>query len=70
MQRQAVESTNIKSVGYDPEDEVLEVEFHSGGVYHYVGVPAEVYEGLLNARSKGRYFGDFIRLRYPYEKVR
>ncbi|MGI5938045.1 KTSC domain-containing protein, partial [Methanoculleus thermophilus] len=57
MQRQAVESTNIKSVGYDPEDEVLEVEFHSGGVYHYVGVPAEVYEGLLNARSKGRYFG-------------
>jgi len=25
---------------------------------------------LLAARSKGRYFGDFIRLRYPYEKVR
>ncbi len=70
MQRQAVESTNIKSVGYDPEDEILEVEFHSGGVYHYVGVPAAVYEGFLGARSKGRYFGDFIRLRYPYEKVR
>jgi HAMP domain-containing protein len=70
MQRQTVESTNIKSVGYDPEDEVLEVEFHSGGVYHYVGVPPDVYEGMLAARSKGRYFGDFIRLRYPYEKVR
>ena len=70
MQRQAVESTNIKSVGYDPEDEILEVEFHSGGVYHYVGVPPAVYEGLLAARSTGRYFGDFIRLRYPYEKVR
>ncbi|HNQ34101.1 MAG TPA: KTSC domain-containing protein [Methanoculleus sp.] len=70
MQRQAVESTNIKSVGYNEEDEILEVEFHSGGVYNYVGVPPEVYEGLLAARSKGRYFGDFIRLRYPYEKVR
>ncbi|MDV2481091.1 KTSC domain-containing protein [Methanoculleus sp. Wushi-C6] len=70
MQRQAVASTNIRSVGYDEEDEILEVEFHSGGVYHYVGVPASVYEGLLTARSKGRYFGDFIRLRYPYEKVR
>jgi len=60
MQRQAVESTNIKSAGYDPEDEVLEIEFHSGGVYHYVGVPVAVYEGMLAARSKGRYFGDFI----------
>ena len=70
MQRQAVESTNIKSIGYDPEDEVLEVEFHSGGGYHYVGVPAAGYEGMLAARSKGRYFGDFIRLRYPYEKIR
>lgn len=66
MQRQAVESTNIKSVGYDPEDEVLEIEFHSGGVYQYLGVPPAVYEGMLAAR----YFGEFVRLRYPYEKVR
>lgn len=70
MQRQTVESTNIKSVGYDEKDEILEVEFRSGGIYHYVGVPPLVYEGMLAARSKSRYFGDLIRLRYPYEKVR
>lgn len=70
MQRQSIESTSIRSVGYDPEEGVLEVKVQSGGVYQYIRVPRTVYEGLLAARSKGRYFGDFIRLRYPYEKVR
>ncbi len=70
MQRQGIESTSIRSVGYDPGEEVLEVEFQSGGVYQYIGVPQAAYEGLLAARSKGRYFGDFIRLQYPYEKIR
>ena len=70
MQRQIVESTSIKSVGYDPEEEVLEVEFQSGRVYQYIGVPRDVYAGLLAARSKGRYFGEFVRLRYHYEKIR
>jgi hypothetical protein len=70
MQRQQVESTNIKSVGYDAEQEILEIEFQNDGVYHYVGVPPVVYEGLLSASSKGRYFGEYVRERYPYEKVR
>ncbi|CCJ37509.1 hypothetical protein BN140_2586 [Methanoculleus bourgensis MS2] len=70
MQRQIVESTSIKSIGYDQEEEVLEVEFQSGGVYQYIGVPRDVYGGLLAARSKGRYFGEFVRLSYPYEKIR
>lgn len=70
MQRQAVESISIRSLGYDPEEEVLEVEFQSGGVYQYLGVPPSVYEGMLVARSKGRYFGEFVRSRYPYERIR
>ncbi len=69
MLRHAVVSTSIRSVGYDPDTEILEIEFQSGGVYQYIGVPRMVYEGLLVAPSHGRYFQEFVRERYPYEKV-
>jgi hypothetical protein len=57
-------------VGYDPATRTLEVEFHSGGVYQYAGVPVRVYQGLIHAASKGRYFHDHIKGRYPDRQVR
>lgn len=33
--------------------------------YKYFGVPQPVYDGLLNAESKGRYFSQNIRGIYP-----
>jgi len=36
----------------------------SGGPYDYYGVPQHIYEGLLNARSVGGYFNDYILDRY------
>jgi hypothetical protein len=32
------------------------MEFHSGEVYQYSGVPEHVYQGLMRAASKGSYF--------------
>jgi len=43
-------------VGYDQEQRVLEIEFTSGAVYQYSGVPPEVHRGLIAAESHGRYF--------------
>lgn len=59
-----MDSSAIASVGYDPKRETLEVEFKSGNVYRYFDVPEEVYQDLLQARSKGRYFGSYIRGQY------
>lgn len=70
MHRQFVRSSNIRSVGYDPITRVLEVEFHSGGIYQYRGVPASVYQGLMSAASKGGFFADFIKDRYPTLRIR
>lgn len=56
MERVQVESSNLVSVGYNPETATLEIEFHSGSIYQYSGVPEDVYRGLMNAGSKGRYF--------------
>lgn len=42
MERTYVESTNIASIGY--EQDTLELEFLSGGVYQYFDVPRHIYE--------------------------
>lgn len=71
MERIPVQSTDLASVGYDPETLILEVEFLNGrSTYQYSGVPLEIYEGLMNAGSKGRFFNQFIRKGgYPFNKL-
>jgi hypothetical protein len=69
MQREAVDSSNLKSVGYDRGLLVLEVEFHTGSIYQYVNVPNAVYVGLQAASSKGRFFATRIRDQYRYTKI-
>ena len=39
-------SSAISSIGYDPDASVLEVEFSSGAVYDYYGVPPKVFRAL------------------------
>lgn len=70
MDREPVNSSNLASVGYDSEDNILEVEFHHGGVYQYSNVPSEVYEGLMSAESHGKYFDVKVKKAgYPYRKI-
>lgn len=70
MQRRPVSSSNLKSVGYDPVTQTLEIEFQSGAVYEYYNVPVSVYEGLMQASSHGQYFHQNIRNRYRYRRVK
>lgn len=65
-----VDSTTMRSVGYEARSRILEIEFDSGAVYQYLGAPARVYEQLIAAESKGRYFNREIRDRYQYVEVR
>ncbi len=58
---ETVESDVIHAIGYDPEINLLEIIFNSGLIYQYRGVPRDVFEGLKNAESKGRYFNENIR---------
>jgi hypothetical protein len=69
MQRAFVESTTLRSAGHDAQSAVLELQFCNGVVYRYLLVPQRVYRDLLDARSKGRYFSQNIRGRYPYQRV-
>ena len=69
MDRQTVSSTNIASVGYEPVSSILEIEFHSGGVYQYERVSPTLAQNLVNAESPGRFFAENIKDRYPTMKV-
>lgn len=69
MFRQPVTSSNIRSIGYDAEAHVLEIEFHSGGLYQYFEVPQPVYDGLMAASSHGSFFHRYVRDRYRYKKI-
>ena len=69
MQRAFVASTTLRSAGHDPMSAVLELKFRNGAVYQYFLVPQRVYRDLLGAPSKGSYFNQNIRGRYPYQRT-
>jgi len=70
MDRTRVSSNNIRSIGYDAKNQVLEVEFLNGGIYQYFQVPEQVRNRLMAASSKGRFFGANIRDKYRTRKIR
>lgn len=70
MDRILVKSSSLRSVGYEGARSVLEIEFNSGGIYHYLGVLPPLHEGLMAASSKGRFFDQRIRDRFQTLKVR
>lgn len=70
IKRVPVESSAVATVGYSRKLRALEIEFRNGSIYRYLEVPADVYEGLLNARSKARYYDENIRRKYRSQHVK
>ena len=63
-------SSNLRSIGYDSQSATLVVEFHSGAMYQYYGVPLAIYKGLMAARSKGNFLDSIIRHGpYRYQRL-
>ena len=69
MHRVELQSASLNAATYRDQGAFLELEFRSGTIYRYLGVPAQVYDELLRAESKGRYFNQHIRNRFPYAKL-
>jgi hypothetical protein len=69
MDRVAVNSSNVETIGYDADSQTLEVEFKNGTVYQYFDVSERVYEELRNADSVGGYLAAQIKGSYRYSKV-
>jgi hypothetical protein len=70
MNRIKVKSETLLSVGYEPDSEVLELEFTGGAVYEYHHVQPYLYMGLMHSNSKTDYFDKHIRDRYEFQKIK
>jgi hypothetical protein len=69
MERTPVNSSNVRAIGYNPDSEILEVEFNNGSVYQYGGVPEYEFDGIMNATSKGTYLNSNIKNKYSFSKL-
>lgn len=77
---QAVESSQIHSIGHDPGTNTLAIRFYRGfgrdqvpgSIYHYANVSSDEFQKFKTADSIGRHFGKEIKPfadKYPYTKV-
>ncbi len=62
-------SSNVASVRYDSEQNLLEVEFLNGGRYHYYDVPEQVAQSFEQAESKGVFLAHSIKGHFRYSRV-
>jgi hypothetical protein len=69
VERQPVKSRILRSVGYDEKTKILEIEFQSGLVYQYLGVPAKVHKDLMRSGEIGKYFTDKVRTQFQTKQV-
>jgi hypothetical protein len=72
MERQQVlkeKSSQIRSIGYDHDTKILELEFSSGGVYAYFDVPQALYDEFIRAESLGSFVATRIRGVFRYARM-
>ena len=69
MKRTCVMSTDIKSIGYEESDRILEIEFLDSSVYQYQNVPKIAHLALMTAQAKGLHFHTNIKDVYPCVKI-
>lgn len=68
-QWQFVQSSNITAIAYDEPSQKLFIQFNNGSTYEYYQVPSETYEDLMRAESQGKFFNQYIKKRFDYNRI-
>ena len=70
MHLHPIESSGIRALGHDASRSLLWVQYDSGDIYEYSGVPADLYERMLEAQPHPwSAYGDEVKS-YPFRHVR
>ena len=69
MEWQPLESKLLAASVYDAGKRILYLRFVSKDVYQYFEFPEEQYREFLDAESHGRYFLNYIRNDFRYERL-
>ena len=70
MERKKVNSSNIRTIGYDPGTQTLEVELSDGTIWQYSRVPSEVHRRLMAAPTMISYYRDNIEDDYSRQRLK
>ena len=70
MERKRINSSKIRSAGYDSKAQLLEIEFSDGKVVQYRGVSSEVHRQLMASPSATSFFEDKIDESFPSTRIR
>ena len=70
MKRRFVQSSALRTEGYDKYSQTLELEYINGSIYQYFPVPPEMYEAFLNAESKGNFINLHIKPHFQCREIR
>ena len=57
MSTTTLNSSVLKEASYDSQSQRLTLTFNNDTTYTYEGVGENIYRGLINADSAGRFFG-------------
>jgi hypothetical protein len=69
MDRRNIESTMIRSIGYESTTSTLEIEFKSGAVWHYYDFPESSWYEFDGAESQGKFFHAHIKGQFTEAQV-
>ena len=70
MERKKVNSTHVRSIGYDTKGQTLEIEFFSGSVMQYSRVSNEIHRRLMASTSMKSFIEDNIQDSFSEKRVR
>jgi lysyl-tRNA synthetase class 2 len=67
-------SSTIHKVEYNEKEKAMEIEFRSGNVYRYLGVPPRMWK-VFNLYiecegSAGSFFNEYIKNQYTSQKIK
>jgi hypothetical protein len=67
MARVPLQSSVLAAAEYFPQLRTLDILFNTGEVYRYLKIPMSLYQGLLEADSKGTFFNAHIRNQFSFQ---
>jgi hypothetical protein len=69
MQRLSIDSDSLRSIGYNELGQMMEVEFEDGTLRQYYDVPLDIYDELLETKTKDKYFNDYVKDNYLFQQI-
>jgi hypothetical protein len=70
MDRISVNHNEFRTVGYEPLELLMEVEFQDGRIYLFSDIPMALYDSFIAADNMSDFYHTHIEDQYAHTRVR